>query len=104
MHSCTAAQIQPKVIFFGLLCFPFSPYSCKLCILALAKILPPDIIRVKTIKGRLLLKYDFLSVLYLSVGLFAFYIAPRYNLFFFFMGISAEKVSLCMYSEAVQKL
>ena len=38
MHSCTAAQLQPKVIFFGLLCFSFRPYSCKMCILDLAKI------------------------------------------------------------------
>ena len=38
MHSRTAAQLQPKVIFFGLLCFSFRPYSCKMCILDLAKI------------------------------------------------------------------
>ena len=28
MHSCTAAQLQPKVIIVGLLCFPFCLCSC----------------------------------------------------------------------------
>ena len=32
------AQLCLKVICFGLLCFYFSPYNCKLCILALTKI------------------------------------------------------------------
>ena len=38
MHSCTAAQLQPKVIFFRILCFSFRPYCFKTCVLDLAKI------------------------------------------------------------------
>ena len=37
-QKCTAAQLQPKVIFFGILCFFYRLFSSKMCILDLEKI------------------------------------------------------------------